>query len=279
MQIRRVLTVVGLCAVTVAGSVALPGAAGASNPVVVARDLSYPQCGAALPRAGASTMGVLGTNGGMSFTDNPCLVTELAWAKRLPGAPAFYANTGNPGPGRGEHWPIGQTSPQLCSASEPNSLACSFDYGWNAASQSYRRATAAAQLLHKVDWENASHRAANVDWWLDVETMNSWQTTDGSYTRAEQDRDVATIAGEMDALHNVGVAEVGIYSTVSQWTEITGNATSARARFAGVPQWLAGYDSPYDAAAACGHDGFTGGPVRLTQYLGKDGFDADVVCR
>jgi len=108
-------------------------------------------------------------NGGRPFTANPCLVEELRWAKRLAQAPAFYANTSNPGPWRTTHWPNGQTAPMACSWSDPNSLGCSFDYGWNAAHHSFELATTAAQRLHKVSWSNARHRAANVHWWLDVE--------------------------------------------------------------------------------------------------------------
>ena len=249
-----------------------------SSAEVIGRDVSFPQCGGAMPRERTAAFGILGTNNGTSFTRNPCLVTELKWAKRLASPPAFYANTGNPGPHRAKHWPLGQTSPKLCASSDSNSLGCSYDYGWNAAWQSYTAAVDAAQRLHAVDRVNARHRAANVDWWLDVETMNSWQALDGPATGAAQLRDVATIAGEVDALRTAGVAQVGIYSTPYQWSQITGGSKVTQGRFAGAPQWLAGYASHKAAAAGCAHGGFTDGPVRMTQYLGADGFDANVVC-
>ena len=231
------------------------------------------------PRERGADFGVLGTNNGISFTRNPCLVRQLAWAKRLPLPPAFYANTGNPGPQRAKHWPIGQTAPRVCTTSEPNSIGCSYDYGWNAAWQSYTVATDAAQRLHRVDRVNARHRAANVEWWLDVETMNSWQGTAGRPSHAAQRRDVATIQGEVDALRTAGVESVGIYSTAYQWKRITGGQRVTQGRFAGLPQWMAGYESHAAAATGCSHDGFTGGPVRMTQYLGRDGFDSDVLSR
>jgi hypothetical protein len=246
--------------------------------VVVARDVSFPQCGGSLPAEAVSDFGVLGTNNGISFTRNPCLLHQLAWAKSLSMPPAFYANTGNPGPVRAKHWPLGQTSPFACAASDPNSVGCSYDYGWNAAWQSYSTAVDAAQRLHQVDRFDARRRAANVAWWLDVETMNSWQTIDGPPTRAAQRRDVATIQGELDALRFAGVIQVGIYSTRFQWGQITGGASLTQGKFAGVPQWLAGYESQSGAVAGCGDAGFTGGTVRMTQYLGADGFDANVVC-
>src|SRR5262245_51721142 len=71
------------------------------------RDISFPQCGMKLPGANAASAGVLGANGGRAFTKNPCLVDQLRWAKQLPAAPAFYMNTGNPGPWRGTNWPTG----------------------------------------------------------------------------------------------------------------------------------------------------------------------------
>ena len=250
----------------------------ASGDLIVARDISFPQCGGALPRLRGADFGVLGTNNGISFTRNPCLARQLAWAKKFQYPPAFYANTGNPGPQRAKHWPLGQAAPKVCSAAEPNSVGCSYDYGWNAAWQSYSTAVDAAQRLHRVDRANARQRAANVEWWLDVETMNSWQTLDGSPTLAAQRRDTATIAGEGDALRAAGIAHVGIYSTPFQWEQITGGAVVTQGRFATAPQWLAGYESRRDAEQGCGHHGFTGGPVRLTQYLARDGFDADVVC-
>jgi hypothetical protein len=249
-----------------------------ATPATLGRDISFPQCGGALPAEHSAAFGVLGVNGGLAFTGNPCLVAELAWAKRLDAPPSFYANTGNPGPKRGKHWPIGQTSPKVCSANVPNSLGCSYDYGWNAGWQSYTTATDAAQQLHRVDRVNARHRAANVDWWLDVETMNSWQTIDGTATRAAKERDVATLNGEIDALRIAGVDRVGVYSTSLQWLAITGGTKIDKSRFAGAPQWLAGYDSRAHAMAGCGVRGFTGGPVVMTQYLGKDGFDSNIVC-
>jgi hypothetical protein len=286
-----VATVVGVVAL---GAEAAPAASAASaadrhggpNPVrvvdavepLIARDVSFPQCGAPLPRLDNGYAGVLGTNNGIAFSRNPCLTGQLKWAKRLAGAPAFYANTGNPGPARARIWPAGQSSPRTCSPSNPDSLGCAYDYGWNAAWQSYSVAVDAAQRLHRVDRANARARAANVEWWLDVETMNSWRTLDDGASRHAKESDVAVIAGEVDALRTIGVESVGIYSTRFQWNEITGGYRFTQGRFAGIPVWLAGYGSKADAIDGCSDASFTGGSVWMTQYLGSDGFDADVVC-
>jgi hypothetical protein len=245
---------------------------------LIARDVSFPQCGGPLPRLDNGYAGVLGTNNGIAFSRNPCLVGQLRWAKRLAGPPAFYANTGNPGPAGARVWPVGTTSPRTCSASNPDSLGCAYDYGWNSAWQSYSVAVDAAQRLHHVDRENARARAANVEWWLDVETMNSWRTLDDGPTLHAQQSDVAAIAGEVDALRAIGVESVGIYSTRFQWNQITGGHRVTQGRFGWVPVWLAGYGSKADAIDGCSDTSFTGGPVQMTQYLGSDGFDADVVC-
>jgi hypothetical protein len=246
--------------------------------VSVARDVSFPQCGAPLPALSSGSAGVLGVNDGSSFTTNRCLVPELAWAKRLASAPAFYTNTGNPGPARTEHWPIGQTSPKVCSAADPNSLACSFEYGWNAGRQAFGVAADAARRLHHVDADAARHRAANVEWWLDVETMNSWLTITGAPTRAAEQRDTAALVGQFDALLFAGVTQIGIYSTPYQWGVITGGTRAGNAQFGPTAQWLAGYGSKAAATAGCSDNTFMPGSVQMTQYLAHDGFDADVIC-
>ena len=48
-------------------------------------------------------------------------------------------------------------------------------------------------------------------------------------------------------------------------------------QFAANDNWLAGYGGKAGAQAACKTAGFTGGPVRLTQYPSK-GYDADWRC-
>ncbi len=276
MRRRPISRIAALVALTIVVTAA--PAASASNGPRVARDISFPQCGGPLPRLQSGSLGVLGTNNGTAFTRNPCLTQELAWAKRLPNAPAFYANTGNPGPSLAKHWPIGQTSPKVCSAADPNSVGCSYDYGWNAGWQSYSSATDAAQRLHHIGRDEALRRAANVEWWLDIETMNSWLAIDGSPVRSAQLRDTATIVGEIDVLHFAGVARVGIYSTPYQWNLITGGSRVTAGQLGPTAQWLAGYDSKSAAIAGCSDPGFLPGPVHMTQYFASDGFDADIVC-
>lgn len=242
------------------------------------RDVSFPQCANHLPRQ--VRFGVIGVNGGASFTSNPCLAGQLGWAKSLPEPPAFYANTGNPGPAYSTHWPIGQWSPRVCSAAEPNSLGCSYDYGWNSAQDSFAKAMDGAQALHHYDRVTARQRVANVRWWLDVEILNSWQTLEKGYgpSRAYQLRDATALLGAVNALWSAGVQHVGIYSTRYQWALITGGSAVTQGWFTGNAAWLAGFVGVDNARAGCNRASFTGGPVLMTQYLAPDGFDGNVWC-
>jgi hypothetical protein len=224
--------------------------------------------------------GVIGVNGGSSFTKNPCLAEQLGWAKSLPDPPAFYMNTGNPGPAYSTHWPIGQWGPQPCPAGSPNAIGCSFDYGWNAAKDAFSKAMDGAQALHHYDRATAHERVANVRWWLDVEILNSWQTLEHGYgpKRASQARDANALLGSIRALWDSGVQHVGIYSTRYQWHVIAGPYSVTRGWFASNAAWLAGFDDYPLAVAGCSRPSFTGGPVLMTQYLAPDGFDGNVWC-
>jgi hypothetical protein len=224
-------------------------------------DVAYPQCGGALPAS--PTGGIVGVNDGIVLSANPCLAQEWAWAaKASTYAPALYANTGNPGPAYSSHWPTGATTPQACDGSD--SVDCSYDYGWNAAKDSF------------ADAARAVSTPAAYAWWLDVETGNSWQTLEAAYgqTSTARANDIAALQGEVAALHGLGVATIGVYSTTYQWTKITGGTGTT---FAGSPAWVAGTGSKTTAQANCASTSFTGGRITLAQYAAS-GFDADNHC-
>ncbi|HET6818301.1 MAG TPA: hypothetical protein VFH66_13830 [Mycobacteriales bacterium] len=224
-------------------------------------DVSYPQCNGALPSKVDG--GIVGVNGGRVYSANPCLATEWAWAaKATTYAPALYANTADPGPAYSSYWPTGQTSPQSCDGS--NSSACAYDYGWNAAKDSFADASA------------VTASAGTVAWWLDVETGNSWETLETAYgqTADAQASDRAALAGAVAALHDSGVATVGIYSTSYQWQQITGGTGT---QFVAQPVWVAGTGSLSTARANCTSTSFTGGSIQLGQYA-QSGYDANTHC-
>jgi hypothetical protein len=219
-------------------------------------DISYPQCGGAYPSAPA--FGIVGVNRGIVFSANPCLASEVAWAGGTKAQ--LYANTGNPGPDLSTHWPTGQTSPRACDAANPDTADCAYDYGWNAAADSYADAVAAWSAL------GLSGAPAASPWWLDVETSNSWRT--------DVALNVAALQGEVAYLELVGVTRLGFYSTTAQWTTITGGTTA----FAAYPSWGAGAPSLKVAQSHCvSTPGFTGGRLAIVQYP-YQGFDADLAC-
>ena len=84
--------------------------------------------------------GIVGVNRGIVFSPNPCLSSQLTWAGGT--SAGLYANTGNPGPALSSHWPTGQTSPRVCAAPNTDSAECAYDYGYNAAANSYTDAAA-----------------------------------------------------------------------------------------------------------------------------------------
>ncbi len=231
-------------------------------------DVSYPQCSSALPKS--PTFGIVGVNGGRAYATNSCLASEYAWATTSTSTAypkvGFYANTGNPGPVLSTHWPTGQTTPAVCDGTW--SEGCSYDYGWNAAADSFARATAVAG----VDGARAAY------WWLDVETGNSWATaSDSSSWAALNTKDLQGAAAYLAAQ---GVGQLGFYSTGFQWGQITGlNASTSPAYFStSYLNWVPGATSLSSAQARCSSAySFTGARVQLTQYV-QNNLDVDYRC-
>jgi hypothetical protein len=239
----------------------------ASAATATGYDISYPQCNAAFPPGGSFR--IVGVNGGRVYSPNPCLGTgngpsELAWAGR---SALLYANTADPGPALSSHWPNGQTSPRECNtASSPGSdtAACNYDYGWNAAADSYADAVNASIALGWVPAGSTRTAQAN-EWWLDVESANSWRT--------DTSLNVQALQGGADYLASVGATSVGFYANAGDWQSITGGTLA----FSAHSTWLAGPSSLTDAQSRCGSPGFTGGTLELVQYP-SNGFDGDVNC-
>jgi len=217
-------------------------------------DVSYPQCGGALPSSPA--FGIIGVSDGLAYGKNPCLAQQYAWAVTAPpGAPgpAFYMNTGNPGTLASRvDWyaPNGQMQ---CDTTHED--GCAYNYGFNAARDAYGYAST-----------NSSTTAAKTaTWWLDVETSNSWL--------GSPSQNLIDIQGSIDFFTKTAfVSQVGIYSTGYQWGQITGGAQLPTT----VLNWVAGAPSKKGAPALCSPS-FSGGKVKFVQYP-SGGFDADYVC-
>ncbi len=265
--LRRLL--LALCVVALASPVTA-SAATAPTPVSVGFDVSFPQCGHTLPPSPG--FGIVGVNNGHGFSTNPCLAFELVWAQDAANAaPSFYLNTQNPGPAGAPDWPVSQSTPQACAGN--NSAGCAYDYGWNMASASY----ASVLSAEAQDGAASPSAAANAaHWWLDVETGNQWETTEGLYANnaTNQSYDQASLQGMIGYLQSVGATQIGIYSTVRQWSAIMG-VTSA---FATFPAWIPGLAATLtQAVSACSTTSFNGGRVAMIQYPSQ-GYDGDYVC-
>ena len=240
-------------------------------------DISYPQCGLAYPSG--QTFGIVGVNGGISTTSNPCLSSELLWASLSNGATTqqkvqLYVNTANPGGLNTASWPKNNTDPAgivttnpygICDGSD--SLACAWQYGWNRAVEDViNRFMPAAQTA------GISDDPAAYSWWLDVETVNTWKSgSDFAYQS-----NAADLEGMVAYLQAKGVL-VGIYSTSHQWGE-TVSSISQTSNLNGLRNWLPGATDLASAKLNCALSTLTtGGKVILTQYTAGN-FDYDYSC-
>jgi hypothetical protein len=226
-------------------------------------DVSWPQCGKALPKG--QTFGVVGVNNGLANNTNPCLKTQLTWAGTSTGGTgqplvALYVNTGNPGKA-GSWWPTSNTyggtavaNPYgQCSAGAYDE-ACSYMYGY-------------AKAYDDANIRGITGPAAYM-WWLDVETGNSWSTNTGA-NRAD-------LEGMADYFASIG-AKTGIYSTRTQLRQITGTVPSSSNLYR-LPSWLAGAQTLAAAKRSCSDAPLTGGgKVTLVQYV-SGSFDYDHSC-
>lgn len=120
-----------------APTVVVPPMEPAATVAGIGYDVSYPQCGHALPK-GAS-FGIVGVNGGAPLMSNKCLAGQIAWARATTGY-AVYVNTSYPGVGD----PVA--------------------YGRRLVDDAISRERAAG--VQDVSM-----------WWLDVELTNTWNGT------------------------------------------------------------------------------------------------------
>jgi hypothetical protein len=249
--VRRAATVLPALAATVL----MPWAAGVAAAVPAAStpqgaDISYPQCGSPLPTGHA--FGIVGVNGGRATTTNPCLDAQLAWAAESSGGTVhddiqLYVNTGNPG-GQSPTWPrSGSNHHGTCNGS--NSRACAYQYGWERA-------------LDDATIRGISNPEQYM-WWLDVETANTWDYTDGGGIR-----NAAVLEGMTEYFTSIGVRGVGLYSTRYQWGEIVGDGVDATSSLNGLSNWRPTGSTQEGAEANCGLEPLTpGGIVEMTQYV------------
>ena len=213
-------------------------------------DFSSPQCGVAAP---AAHFGIAGVNAGYPFTYyNSCLAAEYAAAART-GNVSLYINTGyDP-----TYTAIdGRHTTQDC-ATGSQSISGTLD-------QQAAWGVGCSEAQRDIAYATSQSATSPVAWWLDVETSNSWSSSDLSLNRY-------TIQGIVDTLRPQG-RPIGVYSTSFQWSAITGGF-----QLQVDANWVAtGQRSLKRARAACSAQGFTGAPVWLVQYVTS--IDNDYAC-
>jgi hypothetical protein len=214
-------------------------------------DYSYIQCGSAAP---AASFGIVGVNAGYPFTYyNSCLAPEYAAAART-GNVAVYINTGYDPTYTaidGRHTTQDCANTSITIAGTPSQQAA-----W---------AVGCSEGQRDVAYASAQSAGSPTAWWLDVETANSWSTSDLTLN-------TYTIQGIVTTLRQVTSVPIGVYSTASQWTAITGGYQAPV-----DANWVAtGQRTSRRAKQSCGAIGFTGAPVWLVQYLAT--YDHDLAC-
>lgn len=214
-------------------------------------DYSYIQCGSAAP---AASFGIVGVNAGYPFTYyNSCLAPEYSAAART-GNVAVYINTGYDPTYTaidGRHTTQDCANTSITIAGTPSQQAA-----W---------AVGCSEGQRDVAYASAQSAGSPTAWWLDVETANSWSTSDLTLN-------TYTIQGIVTTLRQVTSVPIGVYSTASQWTAITGGYQAPV-----DANWVAtGQRTSRRAKQSCGAIGFTGAPVWLVQYLAT--YDHDLAC-
>lgn len=233
-------SVVGAAAAVGLGAAA-QGASAQTDPYATGTtgyDVSYPQCGASAP---AGAFGIVGVNGGRPFSNNSCLASEYSAA---PQPPSLYVNTGYSGAYR-------KNITSGC-ASQSNSVAGS-------SSQRQAWAVGCSESESSLAYATQSGAVSVAMWWLDVETANSWSSSNLALNQY-------TINGAAARLAQTGVP-VGVYSNASMWTTITGTGSFAHPNI----------DADWQTAGGSCGTGFTGGPVWLVQST-VGGLDFDKAC-
>jgi hypothetical protein len=184
---------------------------------------------------------IVGATGGLSFYPNPCIGQESTLFSNL----SLYANSGYPGASYALKY---KNFPLRCVAS--NYICLAYNYGYNSGLYA-----ATYALDHGVVAKN---------WWIDVETDNSWTNTPAI--------NIASLEGETNAIKtSTNPTLLGFYSYPADWKIITGGWRND------YPSWIA-TNSNFNLLAQVQCDGpsFTGGSIILAQYIKK--VDTDLAC-
>ncbi|HEX6489634.1 MAG TPA: hypothetical protein VF137_12285 [Candidatus Dormibacteraeota bacterium] len=241
-------------------------------------DISYPQCGIAIPSGAFGIDGVDGS--GRPFdVDNqygpsPCLGKQYA-AARATGNGALYMNTGYD-PSYVANHPVATCVQQ---SQAKTSLDAAHQQAWEVGcasawfNQQYVMSPTtnlvSSGSAAGVSWQRYGQGLpAPTMWWLDVETGNSWSSSDLTLN-------AETLQGSVDELTSLtpGI-QVGAYSTSYQWGVIAGSTHVTGL----AADWVAtGQTSSRNVKTYCSKT-FNGGTAWLVQWVSHRTYDYDVPC-
>lgn len=239
-----------------AGPVGIAATSATGSTAVVGGDVSWPQCPVGMGIPARRSLGlpmpgdrarfvVIGLTNGPAFTPNPCLDSQVQWARdrRIP-VSAYAVAT----------WP---TARQLSRYGASGPYAGTTrrsrlrNVGYAEGRYNLRRLAAVGLAVPHV--------------WVDVEhySIRPWS--------GDRRDNRAVVRGVVRAYQDAGVA-TGFYSTALQWADIVGRVAW------GLPEWhTAGPRSRSVALTRCADAPFQGGPVVLAQWW-TDTADHDLVC-
>jgi hypothetical protein len=244
--------IVGMAAVPPTSTLLIPGAQGF--------DLSNFQC----QDYQGATGGVFYIDevSGGPFFNNTCLTQEASYfGSASAQGYIFMGNTVPP--------PPSAPPPPPCPAQLAPTQCPYYQVGYQEAMSSYTYATQTSQVFPTI-------------WWLDVEGNNCAAFTNGQWSvegggqgacspnpTYNTAANAATIQGAVDFLERVKGLTVGIYSTSSYWSSITGDLSLP----IGTPLW-----EPVIGGSCSNALAFGGGSISIVQYQITGPYDQDVAC-
>jgi hypothetical protein len=253
-RLRALCALAAATAAVLTPLVSSPASASLATPVgstLHGADVSWPNCPTSVGLASRRGLGlpmpttdarfvIVGLTNGPSFNVNPCLASQVAWA-------------------RARHLWTGAYS----IVSYPTQLQVHRYGGSGSSAQRLRRVGDAMAAYNVRTLRAANLRTPMV--WVDVEPVRGYAwSSNASLNRA-------LVSGVVNGLRARGV-HVGLYSYAYGWKQITGGM-----QLPTLPTWVPAGSGYAQARARCFQRSFSGGPVWLGQY--SDGTrDYDVTC-
>lgn len=221
-------------------------------------DASYPQ-GTSTPPSGL-TFAIIGVGHGRPFTTNQYAGTQWKNAITATNAtPSLYFNTGY--------------ALAYAKSDTANCTLSSAGYTPTGASGHTLSALQAAWAIgcSEADWALSTAPGTPTMWWADIETGNSWSN--------DVTLNQATILGIVTEMTTIRGKLVGIYSTPSMWSSITGTGFVVP----GVTgDWQAGFTCSSSSPGFTLMSTSTYAPLLLAQYstitVSGTKYDLDMAC-